>query len=121
MDGLPEAQTLATTLDQAILGYLQGDHTPQTHVGGNDTRTAGYWIARLWAQAITDQEDHPALAEAFLPLAQALTQGESAILAELQAPQGSQADLGGYYRPDPKRLAAVMCPSARFNDLIDQL
>ena len=119
--GLPEAQTLATTLDQAILGYLQGDHTPQTHVGGNDTRTAGYWIARLWAQAITDQEDHPALAEAFLPLAQALTQGESAILAELQAPQGSQADLGGYYRPDPQRLAAVMCPSARFNDLIDQL
>lgn len=118
---LPAARILASGLDQAILGYLQGGHTPVAEVGGPDTRTAGYWIARLWAQSITDQADDPALAELFTSVAAALSADESAILAELNAPQGSQADLGGYYRPNPAQVAAVMRPSARFNAVIAQL
>lgn len=118
---LPAARILATALDQAILGYLQGGHTPTGEVGGPDTRTAGYWIALLWAQAIADQGDDPDLAERFAPIATALIEAESVILDELQSSQGSSADLGGYYRPDPVRLAEVMRPSARFNAVINQL
>lgn len=118
---LPAAHILASGLDQAILGYLQGGHTPVPEVGGPDTRTAGYWIARLWAQAIADQTDDPALAERFMPIVVALRNDEAAILDELNATQGKPAELGGYYRPDPSRLAAVMRPSARFNAVIAEL
>ena len=37
---------------------------------------------------------------------------EEQIVAELAAVQGEPVDLGGYYRPDPARVDAVMRPSA---------
>jgi isocitrate dehydrogenase len=40
-------------------------------------------------------------------------------LAELAAVQGAAADLGGYYRTDADRTAAVMRPSATLNAIID--
>jgi len=35
--------------------------------------------------------------------------------------QGSPADIGGYYRPDPAKAAEVMRPSATLNDAIASL
>ena len=35
--------------------------------------------------------------------------------------QGKPADIGGYYRPDPAKAAAVMRPSKTFNAVIDAL
>ena len=32
--------------------------------------------------------------------------------------QGSPVDLGGYYRPDAAKAAAVMRPSATFNEAL---
>lgn len=118
---LPGAKVLANTLDTAILGYLQGGHTPQAEVGQNDTRTAGYWIARLWARALADQSDDTALASRFAPLAKALEDDEDLIIQELKSGEGNPSNLGGYYRPDEAKLAALMRPSARFNHLIDHL
>ena len=41
-----------------------------------------------------------------------------AIDAELIAVQGSPADIGGYYRPDGEKAAAVMRPSETFNRIL---
>jgi isocitrate dehydrogenase len=43
---------------------------------------------------------------------------EAAILSELAAAQGPAADLGGYYKTDPAKTAAVMRPSATLNAII---
>ncbi|MDR0702182.1 MAG: NADP-dependent isocitrate dehydrogenase, partial [Azoarcus sp.] len=42
------------------------------------------------------------------------------IIAEFKAVQGKPADLGGYYRVDPARCAAIMRPSATFNAALGQ-
>ena len=41
--------------------------------------------------------------------------------AELIAVQGSPVDIGGYYRPDADKAAAVMRPSATFNGILASL
>ena len=35
--------------------------------------------------------------------------------------QGKPADIGGYYRPDPEKAAAVMRPSATFNRILEEI
>ncbi|MDH5777880.1 MAG: NADP-dependent isocitrate dehydrogenase, partial [Gammaproteobacteria bacterium] len=41
--------------------------------------------------------------------------------AELNAVQGSSADLAGYYLPDKTKRVQVMRPSGTFNTVIDSL
>ena len=43
------------------------------------------------------------------------------IVDELLAVQGEPADIGGYFRPDAERTAAVMRPSATFNEALASL
>ena len=52
-------------------------------------------------------------------MAAALADNEQAIVGELNAVQGSPADIGGYYFPDPALVSKVMRPSATFNAIID--
>jgi isocitrate dehydrogenase len=54
-------------------------------------------------------------------LAKTLAEKEPLIVDELLAVQGSPADIGGYYQPDPAKAAAVMRPSATFNEAIATL
>ncbi len=42
-------------------------------------------------------------------------------MQELAEVQGSPVDIGGYYRPDPERMAAAMRPSPTFNDALSAL
>jgi isocitrate dehydrogenase len=51
----------------------------------------------------------------------ALRANEATIAAELLAVQRSPVDIGGYYRPDPAKTAAVMRPSQTFNEALSQL
>ena len=74
----------------------------------------------LGAGAAKQTEDAE-LAEAFGPLAAKFTEGEQKIAEELLAVQGSPADIGGYYRPDPEKTASVMRPSATFNAILDEI
>ena len=66
---------------------------------------------RSWPGRPTTRE----LAEAFAALAKTLAEQEQTIVDELIAVQGSPADIGGYYQPDPVKAAAVMRPSKTFN------
>ena len=50
-----------------------------------------------------------------------LSEQEQTIVAELIAVQGSPADIGGYYHPDPARAEAVMRPSKTFNEALATL
>ena len=43
------------------------------------------------------------------------------ILEELNAAKGKPVDLGGYYHPDPKKVAAGMRPSATLNSIMGSL
>ncbi len=84
-------------------------------------RGSHYWLARYWAEELAAQTADAELAGVFAPVAAALADGESAIVAELLGVQGKPADIGGYYRPDAEKVAAVMRPSATLNAVIDSL
>ena len=54
----------------------------------------------------------------FAPIAEALVENESVIVAELAAPRGNPADTGGYYHTDADKTAAVMRSSATLNRIM---
>jgi isocitrate dehydrogenase len=54
-------------------------------------------------------------------VAKQLGENAAKIDAELIAAQGKPMDIGGYYRPDPKKTAAAMRPSATLNAIIEAM
>ncbi|MET9960396.1 NADP-dependent isocitrate dehydrogenase [Streptomyces sp. NPDC006326] len=119
--GNARAQVLADTLDRATGTFLNEDKSPTRRLGGIDNRGSHFYLALYWAQELAQQNDDAALASAFEPLAKTLSEQEETIVGELNAVQGSPADIGGYYQPDPAKAAAVMRPSATFNQAIASL
>ena len=95
---------------------------PAAALGGIDNRGSHFYLALYWAQELAAQTDDAELAAAFAALAERLlADEEQAIVGELLAVQGSPADIGGYYRPDPALAEAVMRPSATFNEALATL
>jgi len=121
VSGLPRAAVLASALDRAIERLLEDGRSPSRKVGEIDTRGSHASLALFWAQALAEQQDDPALAELFAPIAQQLTASEETLLGELLAVQGSAVDVGGYYRPEPDLADEVMRPSRTLNTVIDAL
>ncbi|WP_228981096.1 NADP-dependent isocitrate dehydrogenase [Streptomyces sp. DH12] len=119
--GNARAQVLADTLDRATATFLNEDKSPTRRVGGIDNRGSHFYLALYWAQELARQTEDAQLAEAFAPLAKTLTEQEGAIVEELIAAQGRPADIGGYFRPDPEKAAAVMRPSQTFNQALATL
>ncbi|MDX2709050.1 NADP-dependent isocitrate dehydrogenase [Streptomyces sp. PA03-6a] len=119
--GNARAQVLADTLDRATGTFLNEDKSPSRRLGGIDNRGSHFYLAMYWAQELAGQSDDAELAKAFGPLAQTLTEKEQVIVDELIAVQGSPAEIGGYYQPDPAKAAAVMRPSATFNEALATL
>jgi isocitrate dehydrogenase len=115
------AQVLADTLDAATGTFLENDKSPGRALGTIDNRGSHFYLTLYWAQELAAQEADPELAAAFAPVAEALAANEDKIVAELNAVQGSPADIGGYYRPDAQLVEGVMRPSATFNEIIDSL
>ena len=113
------AQSLADALDLATGRLLDENRSPARRVGQLDNRGSHFYIALYWAQALAAQTADAELAALFAPVAAALTENEQVIVAELNAVQGSPADIGGYYFPDPDLVSAVMRPSRTFNAIID--
>ncbi|PLW77827.1 NADP-dependent isocitrate dehydrogenase [Cohaesibacter celericrescens] len=116
--GNSKAGVLGVAAEAATQGILDNNRSPSRKVGEPDNRDSHYWFARYWAEALTAQTDDAALAAHFAPIAKALAEGETAILAELAAAQGPAADIGGYYHPAAEKKASVMRPSATFNAII---
>jgi isocitrate dehydrogenase len=119
--GNRRAQVLADTLDRATGTFLNENRSPARRVGSIDNRGSHFYLALYWAQELAGQTDDADLAAAFEPLAKTLVENEQTINDELIAVQGSPADIGGYYRPDPEKTSAVMRPSKTFNDALAEL
>ncbi|MEV7282363.1 NADP-dependent isocitrate dehydrogenase [Streptomyces sp. NPDC093111] len=115
------AQVLADTLDRATGTFLNEDKSPTRRLGGIDNRGSHFYLALYWAQELAGQTDDAELAKAFGPLAETLAANEQKIVDELIAVQGSPAEIGGYYQPDPAKAEAVMRPSATFNEAVATL
>ncbi|MEU3338549.1 NADP-dependent isocitrate dehydrogenase [Streptomyces sp. NPDC002144] len=119
--GNARAKVLADTLDRATATFLNEDKSPTRRVGGIDNRGSHFYLSLYWAQELAQQTDDAELAKAFQPLAETLAANEQKIVEELNAVQGSPADIGGYYQPDPAKAAAVMRPSATWNEALASL
>jgi len=111
----PRAKLLAKTLDAATGRLLDNNKNPSPKTGQLDNRGSQFYLALYWAEALAAQGDDAELAAKFAPLAKALADKETTIVAELAAVQGKPVDIGGYYMPDMAKLEAVMRPSATFN------
>ncbi|MBL8315830.1 MAG: NADP-dependent isocitrate dehydrogenase [Rubrivivax sp.] len=116
--GNEQAKLLARTLDAATGKLLDNNKSPSPRTGELDNRGSQFYLAMYWAQELAAQTDDKALQAHFAPLAKALTENEATIVAELAAVQGKRVDIGGYYRPDDAKCAAVMRPSATFNAIL---
>ena len=120
-EGNPRAKLLAQTLDRAIGRVLEEDRSPSRKTGELDNRGSHFYLALYWARELAGQDQDSELAERFAPLAERLSGSEDAIVEELNGVQGSPVDIGGYYRPDPERMAEAMRPSATFNEALESL
>ncbi len=117
--GNAKAQVLADTLDAATARFLDENKSPSRRAGEIDNRGSPYFLAQYWARALADQDADADLAAKFAAVADALEGQQATIEAELLAPQGSPADVGGYYQPVPAMADAAMRPSATLNAIID--
>jgi isocitrate dehydrogenase len=116
--GNTRAKVLADTLDRATATFLNEDKSPSRRLGGIDNRGSHFFLSLYWAQELAAQTDDADLAKAFAPLAETLAANEQQIVDELIAVQGKEAEIGGYYQPDPAKAAAVMRPSATWNEAL---
>lgn len=114
----PRIKLLAKTLDLATGKLLDNDKSPSRRTGELDNRGSHYYLAKYWAEELANQDQDGELKTKFAPLAQALSENEDKIVAELNDVQGQGADIGGYYQPDRQKLSQVMRPSATFNQAL---
>ena len=119
--GNEKARVLAETLDAATGTFLEEDRSPGRKLGTIDNRGSHFYLGLYWAQELAKQTKDAELAEAFGPIAADLAAKEQEIVSELNGAQGSAAEIGGYYRPDPAKVAQVMRPSQTLNGIIDAL
>ena len=116
--GNEKARILGEGVEAATQGILDHDRSPGRKVGQPDNRDSHFYFALYWAEALASQSKDAALAAHFAPIAEALAASEAAIVGELAASQGGAADVGGYYRTDIDKTAAIMRPSATFNEIL---
>ncbi len=115
------AKVLADALDAATADYLTNARLPSRVVNELDSRGSTFYLALYWAQALKNQSEDAELAKRFGPVADALSENEDKILAELIDSQGAAQDLGGYYMPDTGKARAAMRSSQTFNEIIDAI
>jgi isocitrate dehydrogenase len=119
--GNVRAKILADTLDRATGTFLDEDKSPSRRLGGIDNRGSHFYLALYWAKELAAQTEDVQLADAFDGLAKNLSEQEQVIVEELIAVQGTSADIGGYYQPDPSKAECVMRPSKTFNEALATL
>ena len=110
-----KAGIVAKALDQATAKLLVKNQSPSSRVGELDNRGSQFYLTLYWAEALATQEENSELQEHFIPLAKTLAAGEEQIVKELNGAQGQEVDLGGYYYPDPAKVARATRPSSTLN------
>ena len=116
-----KAQILADTLDRATGKLMDNRKSPGRVLGELDNIGSHLYEALYWAQELAAQTDDPALQEKFVPVAKELEANMEKILEEVKAAKGKGMDVGGYYHPDPAKVAVAMRPSTTFNNILATL
>jgi isocitrate dehydrogenase len=116
-----KASVLAETLDKASGTLMDNKKSPGREVGQLDNAGTHVYETLYWAQELAKQDGDADLKAKFAPVAQELGAKLDAIIEELNASKGQAKDIGGYYQPDPAKVAAAMRPSATFNAILDSL
>jgi isocitrate dehydrogenase len=119
--GNNQAHIIADSLNKATSKYLETNKSPSRRVNELDNRGSHYYLAMYWAEAIARNPVDQALADRLSGPAKALAENEVAIVAELNAAQGSAIDIGGYYQPDNALVTKAMRPSETLNGIIDAI
>ncbi|MCC2604566.1 NADP-dependent isocitrate dehydrogenase [Planctobacterium marinum] len=110
-----KAQILANALDSATETLLNNGKSPLRRAGELDNRGSHFYLAMYWADAVAAQTEDAELAGKFAPLAKLLAENEAQIVAEIDATQSKETDIGGYYMMDDAKTAKAMCPSETLN------
>lgn len=116
-----KAKVLSDALDKANALFLQNDKSPKRKLGTIDNRGSHFYLAKYWAEALSEQTQDTAIAELFAPIAKSLGENEAKINEELIAAQGKPQDIGGYYHPSFDKTTSAMRPSETFNAIIAKL
>jgi isocitrate dehydrogenase len=116
-----KAAVLAETLDTAIGTYLENQKLPSRKVNEIDNRGSSFYLGLYWAKALAAQDKDPEMKTRFAKVAKELEENAAKIDKELIDAQGSPADIGGYFRPDPVKAGKAMRPSATLNAIIDSM
>jgi isocitrate dehydrogenase len=119
--GNTRAAVLGKTLDQATEKLLDANKSPGRKVHQLDNKGSHFYLALYWAEALAAQDDDPELKAHFAPIARELEANEAKIVEELDAIQGKPVDMGGYYHPDPAKVAAAMRSSRTLNEVIQKI
>ena len=114
-----KAKVLSETLDEATEQLLENKKGPSRNVGELDNRGSHFYLAMYWAQALANQTNDISLKNEFTPIAEQLTDQESAIVNELNNIQGKPISIGGYYKPSETLINNVMRPSDTFNNILN--
>jgi len=114
----PKALILSKTLDRATTKFLMKDKSPSRKVGELDNRGSHFYLATYWAEALAEQDEDTALKNVFLDVSEEMKSKEAAIINELNAVQGEEMNLNGYYFPDTEKASAAMRPSTALNAIL---
>lgn len=112
------AKILSNSLNKAIEILINNYKIPSKKVGQLDTRGSHFYLARYWAEALALQNMNKTLKIKFSKLATAFIINEFKIINEINSTQGVHLNIGGYYRPDEKKIDNIMRPSATFNTIL---
>jgi isocitrate dehydrogenase len=116
--GNQRAKVLAEALDTATGEFLDQNKSPSRKVKQLDNRGSHFYLAMYWAKALAAHDGDAEFKARFSKLAADLLANEAKIVDELNSAQGVPVDMGGYYKPDAKKVSAAMRPSATFNQLL---
>ncbi|SNR43710.1 isocitrate dehydrogenase [Maribacter sedimenticola] len=116
-----KAKILGDTLDSATEKFLLNDKSPSRKVKELDTRGSHFYLAKYWAEALAEQNDNADLKAIFTTVSSQINQQEDQILQELIDVQGSEQNIGGYYKPDEVLVEKAMRPSTTLNNILNTL
>lgn len=116
-----KAQVLADTLDKATGEFLLTNKSPSRRVGELDNRGSHFYLAMYWAKELAEQSQDAELKSTFTAVAQAFTNQEAKIVEELNAAQGPEMNIGGYFSPQNDLASKAMRPSETLNTILSSL
>ncbi|GGW89088.1 NADP-dependent isocitrate dehydrogenase [Alteromonas halophila] len=114
----PKSRIIGQALDQATEKLLNEGKSPKRKAGELDNRGSHVYLGMYWAEIVANQTEDKELAEQFKPMYTQLSENIDAILAEIDATQGKEQDIGGYYYPDTKKVAQAMSPSETLHKIL---